>query len=122
MEKKARIALRLASGRQHGFFDALFRAAFGKGPEELGIEMVDMSPAEAMLFPKGLDAVVSHAVIPYMMKHRGVAKFLVNNEGVPDLPGKAVSARTGRSTSSRMRARIRRASSSIEDSTAIDEI
>ena len=82
VEKKARIALRMASG-QHGFCDALFRAAFGKGPEELGIEMVDMSPGEAMLFPKGLDAVVSHAVIPYMMKHKGVAKFLVNNEGVP---------------------------------------
>lgn len=82
VEKKARIALRIASG-QHGFCDALFRAAYGKGPEELGIEMVDMSPSEAMLFPKGLDAVVSHAVIPFLMRHRGVAKFLVNNEGVP---------------------------------------
>ena len=82
VDKKARIALRMASG-QHGFCDALFRANFGKGPEELGIEMVDMSPSEAMLFPKGLDAVVSHAVIPFMMRHKGVAKFLVNNEGVP---------------------------------------
>ena len=82
VEKKAKIALRMASG-QHGFCDALFRAAYGKGPEELGIEMVDMSPSEAMLFPKGLDAVVSHAVIPYLMQAKGVCKFLVNNEGEP---------------------------------------
>ncbi len=82
VEKRARIALRMASG-QHGFCDALFRAAYGKGPEELGIEMVDMSPSEAMLFPKGLDAVVSHAVIPYLMLAKGVCKFLVNNEGEP---------------------------------------
>ena len=82
VERESKIALVIASGQQQ-FLDGLFVAAYGKTSAEMGIEHVDMSPSEAKLFPKGLDATAQHAVVPFQMRAKGVCKFLVSNEGVP---------------------------------------
>jgi ABC-type nitrate/sulfonate/bicarbonate transport system substrate-binding protein len=80
VEKNATIGVPIGS-TAHMFLDFMFYAAYGKGVEDTGITLVDMSVQDALLFPKGIDAIAIWGSTPFKLKEKGLGEILVSEKG-----------------------------------------
>jgi len=94
VKKKAVIATVIGS-TGHQFLELLFKAAYGKTPQELGLQVLDMPPGQAITFPQGVDAVALWSSFPEQMIAKGTGAILVTDFGytgpawtAPPGPGK----------------------------------
>lgn len=91
VKKKGVIATVIGSSG-HNFLDFLFRAAYNKTPKELGLQVLNMPPAQAMTFPSGIDAVALWSSFVEQIVAKKTGEILLTDHGVTgpawkDAPG-----------------------------------
>jgi len=80
VKKKGVIATVIGSSG-HNFLDFLFRAAYQKSPKELGLQVLNMPPAQAMTFPAGIDAVALWSSYVEQIIAKGTGEVLLTDYG-----------------------------------------
>ena len=80
VKQKAKIGTAVGSTSHYVLLE-LFRVAYGKSPEEMGVTVVHLAPSEGVAFPQGIDAILYWEALPSLAEVRVGAVRLMDEYG-----------------------------------------